>query len=237
VFPKPMVDIGGRPILWHIMKHYAHYGFREFIIALGYKGEHVKRYFSEYLRLTGDLRIDLAKGTVDVDRNHDEDWIVQLVDTGLNTQTGGRVKRLEPYLKDEPFLLTYGDGVADVDLDELVQFHKARKAIATVTAVRPPARFGGIELVDDNVVAFAEKPQIGEGWINGGYMVLEPEVLELLPDDNSVLENDVLAHLAKTGELAAFRHYDFWQCMDTLRDKRLLERLWREGKSPWKVWT
>jgi len=234
--PKPMVEIGGRPILWHIMKHYAHYGFKEFFIALGYKGEVIKRYFLDYYTLNGSLTINLATGEVQEHNKECEDWIVHLMDTGLETLTGGRIKRLEPWLRDGTFMVTYGDGVSDVDLRDLLRFHRSHGRLATVTAVRPPARFGGIIFNGDLVAKFTEKPQIGEGWINGGFMVLEPGVFAYLEGDNTSLEADVLERLAADGQLAAYRHEGFWQCMDTLRDVRLLESLWRSGKPPWKVW-
>jgi glucose-1-phosphate cytidylyltransferase len=235
VRPKPMVEIGGRPILWHIMKHYASFGFNEFLIALGYKSEVIKRYFVDYYGLTGSMSIDLASGNV---KNHEkdcEDWIVHLLDTGLNTNTGGRIKRLENWLQDETFMVTYGDGVADVNVHDLVAFHRATGRIATVTAVRPPARFGGV-IFDGNLVAqFTEKPQIGEGWINGGFLVCEPEILRYLDGDDSSFEIDALIPLAEERQLAAYRHNGFWQCMDTLRDKRQLEDLWQRGRAPWRA--
>lgn len=236
VKPKPMVEIGGRPILWHIMKHYAYYGFNEFFVALGYKGEVIKHYFLDYYNLNGSMTIDLATGRVESHRKTCEDWTIHLVDTGLETGTGGRVKRLAPWLRDGAFMVTYGDGVGNVDLRDLLRFHRSHGGVATVTAVRPPARFGGITFDGDLVAGFTEKPQIGEGWINGGFMVFEPAVLDRLEGDRSVLEVDGLERLAREGQLAAYRHDRFWQCMDTLRDKRLLEQLWQEGRAPWKVW-
>ena len=236
VKPKPMVEIGGRPILWHIMKHYSRYGFKELFIALGYKGEAIKRYFLDYYSLNGSMTIDLSSGNVETHNRECEDWIVHLIDTGLDTLTGGRVRRLEPYLKDETFMLTYGDGVADVDLNALLGFHRTRGRIATVTAVRPPARFGGLIFDGDSVAEFTEKPQIGEGWMNGGFMVLEPKVFDYLEGDHTRLEQDVLERLATERQLAAYRHEGFWQCMDTMRDVRLLQSLWESGKPPWKVW-
>jgi len=236
VKPKPMVEIGGRPILWHIMKHYAHYGFKEFFIALGYKGEVIKRYFLDYYKLNGSMTINLSNGDVQVHNKECEDWIVHLMDTGLRTQTGGRVKRLEPWLKDETFMMTYGDGVSDIDLHDLLRFHRSHGRLATVTAVRPPARFGGLNFDGDLVAEFTEKPQIGEGWINGGFIVFEPAVFKYLEDDHSILEIDGLERLATERQLAAYRHDRFWQCMDHLRDVRLLESLWQSGKPPWKVW-
>jgi glucose-1-phosphate cytidylyltransferase len=237
VKPKPMVEVGGRPILWHIMKHFGHYGFREFCIALGYKGEVIKRYFLDYNRLSGSMTIDLSTGTVDTHNHEGEGWIVHLVDTGLRTLTGGRVKRLEPWLRDDTFMVTYGDGVSDIDLRDLLRFHRAHGRLATVTAVRPPARFGGLAFDGDLVARFVEKPQIGEGWINGGFLVFEPGVFEYLTGDASSLEADALERLAADRQLAAYQHARFWQCMDTLRDVHLLESLWQGGRPPWKIWT
>jgi len=235
--PKPMVEIGGRPVLWHIMKHYAHHGFKEFYIALGYKGEAVKRYFLDYSALNGRLTVTLADGGVQLHDRSPEDWTVHLLDTGLDTLTGGRVKRLEPFLHGETFLATYGDGVSDVDLSALVRFHRSHGRLATLTAVRPPARFGGLVFEDDRVAQFTEKPQIGEGWINGGFMALEPGVFPYLRDDRTSLEADTMERLAADGQLAAYRHEGFWQCLDTLRDLRLLQSLWADGRPPWKLWS
>jgi glucose-1-phosphate cytidylyltransferase len=237
VKPKPMVEIGGQPILWHIMKHYAHFGFKEFCVALGYRGEIVKRFFMDYHSLNGNISIDLQSGQVDMRERECEDWIVHLQNTGQDTNTGGRVKRLESHLKDDTFMITYGDGVCDVNLRDLLEFHRAHGRVATITAVRPPARFGGLIFDGDSmVVDFTEKPQIGEGWINGGFMVCEPEIFKYLKDDDSSLEADALEHLASEQQLAAYQHGGFWQCMDTLRDKRLLENLWQDQSAPWKVW-
>ena len=236
VKPKPMVEIGGRPILWHIVKHYACYGFKEFLVALGYKGEVIKRYFLDYYRLNGSMIIDFSKREVETHRQEDIDWNVHLIDTGQDTQTGGRLKRLEPWLRDGTLMVTYGDGVSDIDLRDLLRFHRSHGRIATVTAVRPPSRFGGLIFDGDLVSEFSEKPQIGEGWINGGFLVFEPEVFDYLEGDHSILEVDALEQLAVDRQLAAYRHGRFWQCMDTLRDKRLLESLWKEGQAPWKVW-
>lgn len=233
--PKPMVEIGGRPILWHIMKHYAHHEFREFFIALGYRGEIVKRFFIDYCSLSGSMTIDLSQGVVNNHQNDCEDWLVHLKDTGNETNTGGRVKRLQPFLSDGPFMLTYGDGVSNVDLRKLLAFHREHGRAATVTAVRPPARFGGLIFDGDLVREFTEKPQIGEGWINGGFMVFEPRVFDYLDGDESSLEADGLEKLAADKQLVAFRHEEFWQCMDTMREVRLLETLWRTNP-PWKVW-
>ncbi|MCL4552154.1 MAG: glucose-1-phosphate cytidylyltransferase, partial [Candidatus Marsarchaeota archaeon] len=236
VKPKPMVEIGGRPILWHIMKHYAHYGFKEFFIALGYRGEVIKRYFLEYYSLNGSMTLDLSSGNVQVHDRECEDWIVHLMDTRLETNTGGRIKRLEPWLRDDTFMVTYGDGVSDIDLQDLLKFHRAHNRIATVSAVRPPARFGGLVVDGDLTVGFTEKPQIGEGWINGGFLACEPRIFTYLEGDSSSLEADALEGLAADHQLSAYPHSGFWQCMDTLRDKRLLESLWQEGRAPWKTW-
>ena len=234
--PKPMVHIGDRPMLWHIMKGYGHYGFNEFVLALGYKGEAIKHYFMDYCNLSGNITVDLAKGSVQQQDSDCEDWTLHLMDTGQDTLTGGRVKRLEPLLRSETFMLTYGDGVGDIDAAELLRFHRSHGKLATVTAVRPPARFGGLLFNGDQVIEFSEKPQIGEGWINGGFLVLEPEVIDYLHADNTSLEADGLEQLASDGQLMAYRHDGFWQCMDTLRDVRLLRSLWQSEHPPWKVW-
>ena len=236
VRPKPMVEIGGQPLLWHIMKHYGHYGFKEFYIALGHGGRVIKRFFLEYPSLSGSVSIDLSTGQVDRRDVASEDWNVHLTNTGEATNTGGRIKRLEQSLGKETFLLTYGDGVCDLDLRKLVEFHQAHGRIATVTAVRPPARFGGLIFEGDLVSEFTEKPQIGEGWINGGFLVCEPRIFDYLKDDDTSLEVDALEQLARERQLAAYRHDGFWQCMDTPRDKRLLENLWRENQAPWRIW-
>lgn len=236
--PKPMVEIGGRPILWHIIKHYARYGHTDFVVALGYRGDYVKRYFVDYLSVATDLTVSLKPGTVE---RHDtkstvEDWTISLIDTGQSSQTGGRIKRLGPYLGDETFMLTWGDGVSNVDLDELLAFHRSHGKLATLTAVRPPARFGHLDFEGDRIVAFTEKPQTGEGWINGAFFVLEPEVLDYIEGDATRFELEPLEQLAREGQLMAYRHLDFWQCMDTLRDKLLLDELWDSGQAPWKTW-
>ncbi|MEX2599249.1 MAG: glucose-1-phosphate cytidylyltransferase [Dehalococcoidia bacterium] len=236
VKPKPMVEIGGRPILWHIMKHYAQFGFNEFAVALGYKGEVVKRFFLDYWRLTNDLTVQLSTGETEIHDGRREDWMVHLVETGLPTQTGGRVKRLAPWLGNETFMMTYGDGVSDVDIASLLQFHRSHGRIATLTAVRPPARFGRLDFIGDFVSKFAEKPQAGDGWINGGFFVFEPEVFDYIASDDTALEHEPLKRLADEGQLMAYHHDSFWQCMDTLRDKHLLEELWQSGNAPWKVW-
>jgi glucose-1-phosphate cytidylyltransferase len=237
VKPKPMVEIGGHPILWHILNTYAHHGFHEFILALGYKGEVIKDYFLNFRALNGDITVDLASGTHTVHSSRAMPWKVHLVDTGLHTQTGGRIKRLETWLGgDGAFMLTYGDGVGDVDIPALLAFHRAHGRLATVTAVRPPARFGGLALEGDRVVRFAEKPQTGEGWINGGFFVLDRRVLDYIDGDATLWELDPLERIAADGQLMAFKHEGFWQPMDTIREKNLLEELWASGKAPWKVW-
>jgi len=234
--PKPMVEIGGRPMIWHIAKHFAHFGFQEFVIALGYKGEAIKRFFLDFQSLNGSMTIDLSSGQVARHGADCEGWKIHLIDTGVDTNTGGRVKRLEPWLKDETFMLTYGDGLCDIDYRQLLTFHRQHGRLATVTAVRPPSRFGGLVFDGDLVSEFVEKPQVGEGWINGGFMVFEPGVFDYLKDDNDSLEADALEDLARDRQLAAYRHEQFWQCMDTLREKRYLEGLWRDHTAPWKVW-
>ncbi len=236
VKPKPMVEIGGRPILWHIMMHYAHYGHKNFVIALGYKGEYIKKYMVDYCALNSNLKVSLGTGVVEKEGSVTEDWTVELVDTGIRTNTGGRIKRLAPYLGNKTFLLTWGDGVSTVDLDALVRFHRRHGRLATVTAVRPPARFGRLELDGDQVVAFQEKPQMSEGWINGAFFVLEPGVFDYIEGDHTQFEKEPLENLARDGQLMAYRHEGFWQCMDTLRDKVRLEKLWESGNAPWKIW-
>jgi glucose-1-phosphate cytidylyltransferase len=238
VKPKPMVAIGGRPILWHIMMHYSAYGFKEFVIALGYKGEIIKRYMVDYCVLNGDLTVNLetSQVTSKVNGVPRQDWVVHLVDTGEATQTGGRIKRLAPYLGNDTFFLTWGDGVSDLNLERLLEFHRSHGKLATVTAVRPPARFGRLDLEGDRVASFSEKPQIGEGWINGAFFVLEPAVFEYIDGDMTQWEREPLERLARDGQLMAYRHTSFWQCMDTLRDKHLLEHLWESDKAPWKMW-
>jgi glucose-1-phosphate cytidylyltransferase len=234
--PKPMVEIGGAPILWHVMKIFAAAGFREFVVALGYRGEAVKDYFLNYHYLRNDLSVS-SDGKVEVHDGAREDWLVHLVDTGLDTQTGGRVRRLADRLQDGTFMLTYGDGLSDVDCRALLEFHRSHGKLATVTAVRPPARFGGLLFDGDRVTEFTEKPQIGEGWINGGFFVLEPQVLDYIEGDTTIWEREPLEHLASDGQLMAYKHEGFWQSMDTLRDVRLLQTLWQSRKVPWKVWS
>lgn len=236
VRPKPMVEVGGRPIIWHIMKHFENCGFTEFFVALGYKGEIVKRYFLDYNLVSGSLSVALSDGSAKPLEDAHERWSVNLIDTGDATNTGGRLKRLESWLHDGTFMLTYGDGLANVDLDLLLKFHREHGKIATITAVRPPSRFGEMVFRPDDTVEFTEKPQMGEGWVNGGFMVLEPAVFDMIDSDDSGLEGDVLERLSKEGQLTAFRHDDFWQCADTLRDLRLLRELWDSGNPPWVTW-
>lgn len=234
--PKPMVEIGGRPILWHIMNLYAARGFNEFALALGYKGDMIRDYFVNYHQLNNDLTVSLADGKVRTHGAECEKWTIHCVDTGLPTGTGGRLKRLSPWLKDGTFLMTYGDGVCDVDIKKVFDFHRRQKKLATVLAVRPPVRFGSLRIEGDQVVQFEEKPAAAEGWINGGFFVLEPEVLNFIDGDDVMFEQAPLRRLADEGQLSAFRHEGFWQCMDTLRDVRHLESLWQSGTPPWKVW-
>jgi glucose-1-phosphate cytidylyltransferase len=236
VRPKPMVEIGGHPILWHIMNIYAAHGFKDFVIACGYKGEYIKEYFRDFYMHNADITVDLKRGVVDVHNNRGPDWQVALIDTGVKTQTGGRLKRLRHWLGNQPFMMTYGDGVGDVDIHALVAFHRSHRRLATITAVRPPARFGGLEFSGDQVICFSEKPQIGEGWINGGFMVLEPGVFNYIDGDESILERKPMEQLAAKGQMMAYRHEGFWQPMDTLREKQLLEELWQSGRAPWRIW-
>lgn len=234
--PKPMVEIGGRPMLWHIMMHYSHYQFKHFVIALGYKGEVIKRYMVEYASLQNDLTVNLRDGDVHVHRKHGEDWTVDLIDTGIKTQTGGRIRRIIPLMENETFMLTWGDGVSNVNLNRLLDFHQAHGKLATLTAVRPPARYGYMTFDGDRVTRFTEKPQIGEGWINGAYFVLEPGVFDFIEGDETVWEREPLERLAEEGQLMAYKHGSFWQCMDTLREKHILETMWNSDSCPWKVW-
>ncbi len=236
VKPKPMVEIGGRPILWHIMQHYAHYGFKDFVIALGHKGEIIKRYMIDFGLTEDDLTVSVGNGDVLRHGNRRPDWTVDLMDTGVQTMTGGRIKRLQPLLDEGTFFLTWGDGVSDVNIAELLKFHRAHGKLATVTAVRPPARFGCMMFDGERVTEFSEKPQTSEGWINGAFFVLEPGIFDYIEGDPTAWEREPMEQLARDGQLMAFRHAGFWQCMDTLRDRRLLESLWSSGNAPWKVW-
>jgi glucose-1-phosphate cytidylyltransferase len=234
--PKPMVQIGQHPILWHIMKFYASYGFEEFVVALGYKAEVVKNFFLHFADMASDLTIDLGKGTVERRRRHQESWKIHLIDTGLATLTGGRLRRLAPVVGDSTFMLTYGDGVSDVPLDKLLAYHYRQQKLVTVTAVPAPARFGGILFEGDRIAGFAEKRAGGDGWINGGFMVMEPGVLDYLHGDEDSLEVALLERLGRADQLAAYRHPGFWHCMDTPRDKQSLEQLWASQAAPWKRW-
>ncbi len=233
--PKPMVKIGDRPVLWHIMKTYAHFGYKDFYLALGYKAEVIRSYFLNYSLVNSDFTINLSSGEIDSHYENKIDWRVSLIDTGLNTMTGGRVKRLKNIIGNEPFLLTYGDGVANIDIDSLISFHKSHGKMVTVSAVHPGARFGELDMVNDKVVAFEEKPQTSQGWINGGYFVIQPEFFELIDSDETILERQPLEKVASMGELMAYKHEGYWQCMDTKRDRDNLDDLWNKGKAPWKV--
>ena len=237
VKPKPMVEIGGKPILWHVMKHYAQYGYNDFAIALGYKGEYSKRWMKDLSSLHSNMTVKTGTGDVILHDSNDTDWSVDLVDTGQGTATGGRIKRLAPWVGNETFMLTWGDGVSNVDLDALLAFHRSHGKLATLTAVRPPARFGHLEFNGDQVTDFTEKPQTAEGWINGAFFVLEPQIFDYIDGDDTQWEKEPLERLAEEGQLMAYRHNDFWQCMDTVRDKKLLEKLWQEGNPPWKIWS
>ena len=231
--PKPMIPIGDFPILYHIMNHYSKYDFNDFIIALGYKGDIIKDYFLKFYTLKNDFTIDLANGKTQFHKSENLDWKVSLIDTGLNTMTGGRIKRLKEFTNNETFFLTYGDGVSDVNIKELLNFHKSHGKLVTLTAVRPNARFGELNLLKNRVVEFEEKPQLENGWINGGFFVIEPEALEYIEGDSTMFEREPLEKIAKEGELMAYFHKGFWQCMDTKRDHDYLEDLWKNDKAAW----
>jgi glucose-1-phosphate cytidylyltransferase len=235
--PKPMVEIGGRPLLWHIMKTYSHYGIRDFVICLGYKGYFIKEFFFNYYRHTANMRIDLKTGEHCILGSQSEDWTVTLIDTGTETMTGGRLKRIAPYLDNQTFCLTYGDGLSNIDITAEIAFHKKHRKLATVAAVQPSGRFGVLKIRDDLLVeTFEEKPKEEIGWINGGFFVLEPGAIDYVANDQTSWEHAPLADLARDGQLSAFVHHGFWQPCDTLRDKRALEKLWESGESPWAVW-
>lgn len=234
--PKPMIEVGGKPILWHIMNIYSQYGINEFIIALGYKAEVIKEYFLNFYPINNDLSLDLSTGQITIHPGALPKWKIHLVDTGLNTLTGGRIKRLKDWIGNETFMLTYGDGVADINIHDLIAFHKKNKKLATVTAVHPPARFGALKIEAAHVTQFLEKQQSGEGWINGGFFVLEPEVLNYIEGDQTSWEKEPLEALAAQNELVSYLHKGFWQPMDTLREHKLLESLWENSQAPWKVW-
>ena len=235
VIPKPMVTVGGRPILWHIMKTYAHFGHKDFHLALGYKAEVIKEYFLNYRSLNADFTVNLSSGVVEPLEVEDIDWRVTLVDTGPESMTGGRVKRMQSYIDNETFMLTYGDGVADIDIDALLKFHKSHGKMVTVSAVHPGARFGELEIQKQQVISFKEKPQLTKGWINGGYFICEPEFFDFIIGDQTILEHDPLEKVAAIGELMAYHHDGYWQCMDTKRDRDNLEELWKSNKAPWKI--
>jgi len=233
--PKPMVSVGGKPILWHIMNTYAKFGHKDFYIALGYKAEVIKEYFLNYKVLNSDFTVDLGSGRITPHQQDVHDWKVTLVDTGLDSMTGGRVKRMKDFIGNEPFLLTYGDGVADIDIEALVKFHKSHGKMVTVSAVHPGARFGELDINDNIVNTFKEKPQVTQGWINGGYFVANPDFFDLIKDDSTILEKEPLEKVAQMGELMSYQHNGFWQCMDTKRDRDSLEDLWNNGDAPWSV--
>ena len=236
--PKPMIEIGGKPILWHIMKIYSHYGFNDFIICLGYKGYYIKEYFANYFLHQSDITFDFANNNQKIIHNHSaEPWRVTLVNTGMETMTGGRVKRIQKYINNEPFMLTYGDGVADIDIQKLLEYHQNHGKIATVTSTQPSGRFGALKLSDNNeVLGFQEKPKGDGGWVNAGFFVMQPEVFKYIKDEATILEKEPLENLAKDQQLAAYKHDSFWQPMDTLRDKNLLDELWLADNAPWKIW-
>ena len=237
VRPKPMIDIGGKPVLWHILKIYSQHGINDFIICLGYKGYMVKEYFANYFLHTSDVTFDLAHNRMEVHQQHAEPWRVTLVDTGDHTQTGGRLKRVESYLDGGTFCFTYGDGLADIDITTQLAFHKARAGLATMCAVRPPGRFGAIDIQDNRITRFEEKPSGDGSWINGGFFILERGVLDYIRGDATIWERDPLEALARDGQISAYTHAGFWQPMDTLRDKLKLEELWQSGNAPWKIWS
>ncbi len=235
--PKPMVNIGEKPMLWHIMKIYSNYGFNEFVILLGYKGYVIKEFFSNYFLHQSDVTFDLEKNEVQIHQNHSEKWKVTLLETGLNTLTGGRIKRVRDFINNKDFLLTYGDGLSDVDVRKSIEFHKSHGKIITMTAVQPVGRYGALEINSDNSISkFKEKPKGDSAWINGGFFVCKPEVIDYINDDKTVFEKEPLTNLATDGQLMSFKHYGFWECMDTLRDKKHLCELWESGKAPWLKW-
>ncbi len=235
--PKPMIEVGGMPVLWHIMKEYTRYGYREFIICAGYKQEVIKKWFADYFIYNSDITFDFSQGNqMTVHNSYTEDWKVTIVDTGLNTMTGGRIKRVKSYIGNETFMMTYGDGVADIDIGKLVETHRKHGKLATLTAVQPEGRFGVMDMEGDQIKSFREKSQTDVNWINGGYMVLEPEVLDYIEGDETSFEREPLEQLAQEGQLMSYRHKGFWRCMDTLQDKQRLEELWNSGNAPWKTW-
>jgi glucose-1-phosphate cytidylyltransferase len=234
--PKPMAEIGGKPIIWHIMKGYSHYGFNEFVILLGYKGYYIKEYFANYFLHQSDVTIDLSNNDIQVHNNTSEPWKVTLLETGLDTMTGGRIKKAKEFIGNEPFLLTYGDGVSDINLNDLIKFHKSHGKLITMTSVQPEGRFGALETEGNKVISFLEKPRGDGNWINGGFFVCEPQVLDFIAGDQTVFEQEPLQNLSKKGELFNYQHTGFWKCMDTLRDKKALNEMWEAGKAQWKIW-
>jgi glucose-1-phosphate cytidylyltransferase len=234
--PKPMVEIGGRPILWHIMKIYNYYGHSEFGIAMGYKAEIIKDYFLNYYYQQFNLAIDLHNGKIEPEIESRENWKVFLADTGNDSMTGGRIKKMKQWIGNETFLMSYGDGVSNVNINEVIKFHKSHGKLVTLTAVRPPSRFGSLNLNNDLVIDFVEKPHLGEGWINGGFFVVEPEALDYIEGDQTIWEREPLETISREGQLTAYQHNGYWQCMDTLRDQQNLDNLWQTGKAPWKIW-
>ena len=235
IIPKPMVTVGGKPILWHIMKTYAHFEHKDFYLALGYKSEVIKEYFLHYSTLNTDFTVDLAKGSIESHRTDETDWRVTLIHTGLESMTGGRVKRLQKFIGNEAFLLTYGDAVADIDIDALIRFHKSHGKMVTISAVHPGARFGELDINNRQVISFQEKPQTTQGWVNGGYFVIEPEFFDFISGDQTILEREPLEKVAEIGEMMAYYHDGYWQCMDTKRDRDNLEQLWESGEAAWQV--
>ena len=235
MIPKPMLDIGGKPIMWHIMRTYAHFGHKDFYLALGYKAEIIKEYFLNYRSLNADFTVDLSNGNLDFHQIDEIDWRITLVQTGLESLTGGRVKRMQSFIGDEPFMLTYGDSVADIDINALLEYHKSHGKMVTVSAVRPSARFGELELKDQEVISFREKPQTTQGWVNGGYFICEPKIYDFIEDDLTILEKGPLETISEMGELMSYKHEGYWQCMDTKRDHDHLEELWLSGSAPWSV--
>lgn len=233
VLPKPMVPVGGHPILWHLMNIFAAHGHKDFVLALGYKSQVIKEYFQNFYSSNADFTVDLASGNIDYHNSLQVDWKVTLVDTGSSTMTGGRIRRLKSYIDDAPFLMTYGDGLADINIGSLLEFHKSHGKMVTVTSVHPGARFGEMKIENNSVISFKEKPQTGQGWINGGFFVMQPEFLDLIEDDATVLEGTPLERAAAMGQLMAYQHEGFWQCMDTKRDRDLLEELWESKNAPW----
>ena len=234
--PKPMIEIGGMPMLWHIMKTYSAHGINDFVICCGYKGYIIKEYFANYFLHRSDVTIDLKNNKMDVHHKFAEPWTITLVDTGVETMTGGRLKKVKEYVEQDTFCFTYGDGLSNIDIKKLIEFHKTKSKISTVTAVQPPGRFGMLEIKNDEIQKFVEKPAGDGGWINGGFFVLEPNVFDYINNENTIWEREPLEQLAKENQLSAYKHFDFWQPLDTLRDKNILDELWNSGNAPWKVW-